>query len=58
MKNELSITDINGRLVYQDILPQGSLSFKICTTKLESGFYIVTIVLGTKNFKEKLIIRK
>ncbi len=57
-KKELSITDINGRLVHNVNLSVGSGNYKVSISGLRPGLYIVNLVSGMYNFKQKLIVKK
>lgn len=58
IEHNLRITDISGRLVYNAVLPYGSRSNKVNIANLETGYYVVTLVSGTRSISQKLIISK
>ena len=57
-KKELSITDINGRLVHNVNLSVGSGNYKVNISGLRPGLYMVNLNSGMYNFKQKLIVIK
>jgi len=55
---ELSITDISGRLVHYVVLSAETDTYKINTSGLRPGLYIVNLNAATYNYKQKLVITK
>ena len=57
-KPNLTITDISGKLMYNEVLLTGNNSHRVSTADLESGIYIVAITTDANRFTHKLIISK
>jgi|GEM_PF-3314286 len=55
---ELSITDINGRLVHNVNFSAENDTYQVNTSGLRPGLYIVNLNAGTYNYKQKLVITK
>jgi len=54
----LKITDINGRLVYNTVLPYKGSIHKLDISMLQNGFYVISLNNGIQSLKQKLIVRK
>lgn len=55
---ELSITDINGRLVHHIDFSEETNYYQVNISSLRPGLYMVNINTGKFNYKEKLVITK
>jgi riboflavin synthase alpha subunit len=51
----ITITDLNGKVLYNDILRSTTNSLNL--GKLNSGLYIVKVINGNEQYNAKLVVR-